>query len=1765
MLKKIKKCLSLLLVFCMIFSMTSMGVFATELESTSESDESINDDTVIDDDSNLKKDDNEVIESEDTIASQNDQIDAQTLDTVSVEATNSARNTDNDEFYRIVHVDAGRKYFSPENIKSIIDIAASAGYNQVELYLSDNQGFRLALDNMKITTSTGNTYDLTASLGDGYSDGSKNPDYSGQYLTQSEMTDIIGYAKSKSIDIVPCINTPGHMGAILEEFHDFCYSGSNSSIDLENTEAVAFALAIVEAYVTYFESQGIEFFNIGADEYANDLSTMGFAGLYNSGKYQNFVDYLNNAAQIVINHGMIPRAFNDGIYYNNDTNVDINEAIQVCYWSSGWSGYDVASASTIAAKGHDMINTHGDYYWILGGNKCTVSQASQFDYQTFSGSTVNNPAGAMFCIWCDVANVDGTDGGTKVVADTEDVIKAFGAKLPGADSASDKTVSNESKKVTITAPGLTGVSASEVTPPSIENTKESVAYDIVPVTSSGNYVGSATVTIDVPDEWATEKIYGYVVNSDDSITKGIEGEYADGFFTFVVPHFSTVGAYIETQDNDTGDTDVVDGASHTISVNGTVEEAQNGLSDQLTENDIKITDESIVKVELTSTENSTEAESKLVLNERSEIVTGRFVIVSENNAFNALGTNGTSITNVSLASTDTGTEISENVVWDINAVSGGYTISQNINGTTYYLALTGTLARSQSLTLTSSQNKYVWTYNNSTFRQSVNSRWGTTYTYYLNFSNNSWNGDKKNKSDVILYNTKTETTTASTTYDHTITFTGLKEGTTDVIVGNVKYTIIVTAENLENAAPLVVEFWITNRPVTPDGINSSSETNGKTVTRIYYEYSVQNNGVYSDSGIAFDELVPKKGTQDNKEVVLWKGTRLSGSNKQTVESGVDKTKAGTDFTYVRYWGGVWAYSSDGDNWTNIEEDDQIVAYYFQKTEVTTEITTNVVDWGQDYAEWKKGGTDNSWFWDGYVENGTKYVFLDFAVVYEDNTQNPSSFPTDNTWFFHFDGCSATNPRVLGAITFVESEDYEIWKVTVTDGTSFDYSSASSFTSNYNDDTETTVWDESMGGEPQIESLEYTANRSGKLVRVYVRAKVTEDSLTVHYIDQTANTEFYNYNIAVAKGTFFDEDFKLGTEKNTLINNSVTNIKGVKQVVTADLSSMTEIGAQYRYSDYQCVQVVRSENGKEIFLYYTFNNAHEFVIDFGLPVNISIDNLNITGDWTNVEVSGAKYGTVTASKEDGITYTPNKVLEGVEILQLTLTGDTGSVTHQIYIYPATTVYYEEGFASLTGFTGGSKGNGTQATDRVGSSGNYGKDAKYENEAVGASNSSQAVSNTTGDIAEFSFVGTGVDIYANCTDSTGRVMIQIKSNGSTVKLLQVNTIMANGSDAVTSGEVSPAYNIPIASVDLENYAEYTVKITHTKTSTGTDSGIVYFDGFKVYNTLGTNANANNIYKQDNEADPIFVELRDSVLQVALDAEYTDSDQYAEQIAQNVMNQVYALYEDGINALVLSQSLTGATDATVTDLIDNGPKNEIYLKPKDTIVFSTNATGVQIGLKALNKATSYSINYEGASESQNMQISTSTDMFYEIKSGTTTITNTGDGILSITDLKLFNPSEASGIATVSEEVVTYGLLRMGYASSEPEVTYADASLTVAVLDETNTVIASTELTANGVSGETHVFTAEEIEAAVADLTLPENYVLDEAAYADVTIVYGESGTVTFTSSEKVIETEPETEPETKPEENPDTNETVTQIVNIVNKIFSSFRNFLNSIFGR
>ena len=288
---------------------------------------------------------------------------------------------------KIVSIDAGRKYFSPEQLKEIIDKAKEYGYTDLHL-LVGNDGLRFMLDDMsmKVGDKTYSSDDVKRAIENGTNAYYNDPN--GNHLTESQMTDLINYAKDKGIGVIPTVNSPGHMDAILNamkelgiENPNFDYFGKKSerTVDLNNKQAVDFTKTLIDKYANYFSNKS-EIFNIGLDEYANDATNAkGWSVLqadkyypnegYPEKGYEKFISYANDLARIVKSHGLKPMAFNDGIYYNSDTSFgSFDKDIIVSMWTGGWGGYDVASSKLLAEKGHQILNTNDAWYYVLGRN-----------------------------------------------------------------------------------------------------------------------------------------------------------------------------------------------------------------------------------------------------------------------------------------------------------------------------------------------------------------------------------------------------------------------------------------------------------------------------------------------------------------------------------------------------------------------------------------------------------------------------------------------------------------------------------------------------------------------------------------------------------------------------------------------------------------------------------------------------------------------------------------------------------------------------------------------------------------------------------------------------------------------------------------------------------------------------------------------------------------------------------------------------------------------------------------------------------------------------------------------------------------------------------------------------------------------------------------------------------------------------------------------------------------------------------------------------
>lgn len=1004
------------------------------------------------------------------------------------------------------------------------------------------------------------------------------------------------------------------------------------------------------------------------------------------------------------------------------------------------------------------------------------------------------------------------------------------------------------------------------------------------------------------------------------------------------------------------------------------------------------------------------------------------------------------------------------------------------SGSWTVVSSSGTKGHPYKLTTTEAVDKTVLTITGKSAGTTTLMLSNTTYTIVVNYKTQQINAAVGETTTIAVSGTPDTTGLDTTIAEVTIannkmTIKGLKAGNTSVRVGDTVYNISVSKVDLTKVEPLTVEYWITNSRVSDTDTIYDETKNSK---------SLAAEVAHQEEGVLLGELLPQTGLSATKDpVVFWKITRLASNNKQTGESGVDKTRSGFDFTHIRYWNGSWSYSADGVTWVNAETGDQFVAYYLQKTEVTKEVETQVVDWGKQKKDWSDLG---------YLYE--KYVLMDYAVKYESGEQVPSTFPTADTLAFHCDTSTTKNNvyyREIGMIRAKETDEYEVYMITLTptSDTPTDTLKGSTAAGNNSYEykgTETVAWADtqedldasglgtytsisgtftySIGGEPIVPGVEIYRRQAMK-VTYYVRAKVTEDSLTVHYIDKTANREFYSYNIAVKQGTYFNANIGLNKDawKGPLVNGEVTNLKGNIQTVSADLSTLPALSAQYLYSDYTCVEVTRSTGntetgtpaGKEVYLYYTFNNKHTFVVDFGVPLKIGPKDINLseTG-WTTAKVNNvseykALYGTAKISVNEGLTYTLTKPMQGVETLQVTL-GKEGEdpATHTIYLVPATTVYYEQDVAT---YSNGWELQGTaiaadkyQQTQKGRTPGyNFGYDKYYEENQLGA-NGSVEYTSTPGESAQLTFKGTGMELYlrtqnANNTtdpkDTTGEINDVSNHSYMLVQVYAGETADTNNLKRMSFVDVNNlfvkkdeqfGYNTPCWTVDGMAYDTYTVVVRYVK---GTTYGLA-IDGFRVTNTLNPdNAETQNFYADVGEAGMQTAEIRNMVLAKA-DVPALADNWY--KVGNDVIDAVFD-NEDAtrISGAVLIKKnyneSTGGTEVTVdNDLVNIGPKNEIYLNQGEAVVMQLTGSyaSVQVGMRSLTgDAVTYKIN--GTQDTMNSTV----DMYYKVVpvEGKLVIQNVSGGILALTKLKVTGAGTTTNDVSVetTPEAIRYAMALM------------------------------------------------------------------------------------------------------------------------------------------
>lgn len=1555
-----------------------------------------------------------------------------------------------DGFYRIMFIDNGRKYFSVVNIKQLIDNASAAGFNYLQLAVG-NDGMRFLLDDMSLTVN-GIEYtseQVSAAIHEG-NEAYHNFDV--DELTQSDMDTIIAYANAKGMGVIPCVNTPGHMDAILYAASKLTetncsYSGSARTIDVTNAAAVEFTQALLQKYITYFAGKGCKLFNIGADEYANDKfqnGGMGFGNLQQNNQYSYYVQYVNQVAAMVKKAGMIPMAFNDGIYFNSNTSSGTFDTdILICYWSNGWSGYSPMPVSGIVNKGFKVINAHGNYYWVLGKSdwQCSPEKAKGFDYKQFQGGTVNNPAGAMFLIWCDYP---GADTDANVISNTAATIAAFGATLPKPESA-DITKTDEKTGVAVTAKGLSKITVEAVTAPTISEAAAGkvLAYTIALTGENGAAItsGKVTVSLPIPAGWDKAKVRGFAVQQTQTragaAPETIEGRVEDSNYVFdVTLPVESVGIY----QTDAATTEKID-----LTVNGEVTREQEGNK--------------TIDPAVTLDTNIATVKVKYEYQEESTTTTVEQVDVTKiggsQEGYIHDGTNYLKLTGNIISST---TNKNEATKFTVTKSGNNYTIKSG----SYYLTISGEWF---NYSLSASASSSTWSYNASKGFYQYKDIYIYSSNYYLVYGSDGWTVSTDGGNPGYLYK---DVTTPVPGVDKTvITFTGVAAGTTSVKVGDVTYNIEVSDKAPEGsltADSITLEYWITNNMVYDGQTASTNHT--KTITK-------NTQGIESDEGVDMTTLAPNPAYSffDGRVTVYyWQTMRLDKDHKQTNEAGVDQTAAGISLTHIRYRNGAWQYKTLDNTWHYFQSGDQLVAYYLQKTDVTKEIDTYAKDWGYGTGSTTPDTSSNK-----------GQVALTVAVVYPDGTVSPlekDMYSSSTTIFNYWEN------RDIGIVAPVTKGDYTISKITVTDGKRTENTTANvwytSDTITWNKKTldsgakwydETVVWDKvtNSGTTPMANgaqsNIRWSEKNTAKLVLIYIEPVVSEDNLNVVYWDDSAAKQINpnDIQVVVKKGTTFTDGLKDGNgngiggtanwpgkkpgDSGYLPDNAyVTNSSNVNQTFNKDITIIDGVAANYRSGIYEYVGADISEDGKTLTLHYNLKeitDKHSFVVDFGLPVEITglLGWFNVTEAQTvkNLSLSQANLLTdstgswgravINTTTWDSMTYTLNKMLSAKATIPLycNLDGEQQLKTW-IEIIPATSVYYEDSFAKFTDGSGTAAGatwtivkndGGTldeqqqknsytnQALEALGTKENvYGYDPAYQNSTMFSMGSARKVT-VTQDMAkdgvvwptaQFTFKGTGFDIISLTDNTSGAIFVDVVNKETGVK---ADSLFVNNYYGYKYNETSKTwetvqtgnnalYQIPVIAVRGLDYNEYNVVITVAYNTffdkTTHKEYSFWLDAVRVYDPMGKD---NAIYNTGNEKEgyPQYIKLRSELKKLNSDGTASSG----------------ALFIDG------------KENANISEYANYGPNNEVYLANGQAITFMLTGNDlskiatVQIGAKSPNSNETNKASMVIGSITKDLN--TATEMYYDIttaavKNGNAelvTIINTGEAILSLTNLKI------------------------------------------------------------------------------------------------------------------------------------------------------------------
>ena len=173
--------------------------------------------------------------------------------------------------YRGMMLDCSRHFFSIDFIKKFIDLIALHNMNTFHWHLNDDQGWRIEIKKYPKLVEIGSV--RTGTVMGRNSDVDDSVKYGG-YYTQEQCREIVEYARQRHITVIPEIDMPGHMKAVLASYPNLGCTGGPYKVGhnwgvyydvlcIGNEDTFKFVEGVLDEIIDIFPSRYI---HIGGDE-----------------------------------------------------------------------------------------------------------------------------------------------------------------------------------------------------------------------------------------------------------------------------------------------------------------------------------------------------------------------------------------------------------------------------------------------------------------------------------------------------------------------------------------------------------------------------------------------------------------------------------------------------------------------------------------------------------------------------------------------------------------------------------------------------------------------------------------------------------------------------------------------------------------------------------------------------------------------------------------------------------------------------------------------------------------------------------------------------------------------------------------------------------------------------------------------------------------------------------------------------------------------------------------------------------------------------------------------------------------------------------------------------------------------------------------------------------------------------------------------------------------------------------------------------------